>query len=88
MEVNCESCGHHFEVPASMKGGMFNCPKCSKLQSAGRHWHDKIYYSCYWGGGLLGSSLGITAIVNSSVPLGIILLIITGILAAIFALAG
>ena len=88
MEVYCESCGHHFEVPESMKGGMFNCPKCGKLQSAGRHWQDNIWYACYWGGVLLGSGLGIAAILNGLAPLGITILVITGITAAISSVWG
>ena len=88
MDVYCESCGHLFEIPGSMKGGMFNCPECGELQSAGRHWQDSIWSTCYWGGVFLGSGLGIAAILNGHAPIGIAILIITGITAAIASVWG
>ena len=88
MDVYCEKCGHLFQIRESMKGGMFNCPKCGKLQSAGRHWQDSIWSACYWGGVLLGSGLGIAAILNDLAPLGITILVITGIAAAILSIWG
>ncbi|HJM62366.1 MAG: hypothetical protein GY872_10895 [Roseibacillus sp.] len=71
-----------------MKGGMFNCPECRKLQSAGRHWHDSIWSACYWGGVVLGSGLGIAAILNDQMSLGIAILAVTGITAAIASVWG
>ena len=88
MDVYCEKYGHLFQIRESMKGGMFNCPKCGKLQSAGRHWQDSIWYACYWGGVLLGSGLGIAAILNGHAPLGIVILAITGIAAGICSVWG
>jgi len=88
MDVYCEHCGHLFQIPESMKGGMFNCPECGKLQSAGRHWHDSIWSACYWGGVILGSGLGIAAILNGYTPLGIAILAVTGITAAISSVWG
>ena len=88
MDVYCESCTHLFQIPESMKGGMFNCPECRKLQSAGRHWHDRIWSACYWGGVVLGSGLGIAAILNDQMSLGIAILAVTGITAAIASVWG
>lgn len=88
MDVYCENCGHRFEIPESMKGGMFNCPECSKLQSAGRHWHDTLWSGLYWGGVLVGCGLGITAFLNGHAPAGVAILITTGIIAAVAAVWG
>ena len=88
MDVYCENCGHLFEISGSMKGGMFNCPECGELQSAGRHWQDSIWSTCYWGGVFLGSGLGIAAILNGHAPIGIAILVITGITAAIASVWG
>lgn len=30
VEVQCD-CGHEFQVPKSMKGGLVNCPVCQEL---------------------------------------------------------
>ena len=70
MDVSCEKCGHLFQIRESMKGGMFNCPGCGKLQSAGRHWHDSIWSACYWDG------VGIAAILTGYAPIGIAILAI------------
>ena len=88
MDVYCENCAHLFQIPGSMKGGMFNCPECGKLQSVGRHWHDSIWSACYWGGVILGSGLGIATIRYGHTSLGIAILAITGITAAIASVWG
>jgi hypothetical protein len=88
MDVYCENCGHRFQIPESMKGGMFNCPECGKLQSAGRHWQDSLWSTCYWGGVILGSGLGIAALLNGYTLPGIAILAGTGITAAIASVWG
>ncbi len=30
VNVDCSECGHQFEVPRSLKGGIANCPACEK----------------------------------------------------------
>lgn len=30
IDVQCEHCGHGFDVPATLKGGVANCPDCRR----------------------------------------------------------
>lgn len=31
IDIVCPRCGHEFEVPATLQGGVSNCPGCHKL---------------------------------------------------------
>lgn len=71
-----------------MKGGVFNCPECGHLQSAGRHSHDVFWNVAYWGGVILGAAVGVGAIVQGHAPLGMTVLAVTALIALVAAVWG